>query len=232
MKKTTLIILLSTLLIFSCIFASCRMQGGLFDDPSATSPPTDTTSDELYAAMIRELENRILELQQNQYISDAESQKELQRLQGLLDDLREQATSDTSAPSVSDTEQALPPAADSADFRYTVQEEKVTVTGYKGDDTYVVIPSQIDGKPVVSIADSAFASDSLQVVVIPNGVVSIGWFAFQSCPALRSVTIPSSVESIGYSAFSSLATKLTIYCHSDSFAQKYAQSYGLSYAII
>lgn len=39
------------------------------------------------------------------------------------------------------------------------------------------------------------------VVVIPDSVTSIGWFAFRYCSGLTSVTIPNSVTSIGYSAF-------------------------------
>ncbi len=235
MKKTAFALLFSILLIFSCILASCRTEGGLFDDPNSTPSSTETSSSQLYAAMIRDLENQILELQQSQYISDAEDRKELERLQALLSELKQQSASNTDTPTdtnTSDTTQAIPPATDSASFRYTVQEDTVTITEYTGDDAYLVIPSQIDGKPVTAIADSSFCSDSLKVVVIPNGVTSIGWFAFQSCPALTSITIPSSVASIGYSAFSSLSNKLTIYCHNDSFAQKYAKSYGLSYAII
>ena len=235
MKKTAFAILFSILLIFSCILTACQTEGGLFDDPNNHLFSTETSSSQTYAAMIRELENQILELQQSQYISDTERRKELERLQTLLLELKQQSTSNTDAitdTSTSDTTQANPPTADIRSFRYTVQENTATITKYEGNDTYLVIPSQIDGKSVTAIADSAFSSDSLQTVVIPNGVISIGWFAFQGCPALTSITIPSSVTSIGYSAFSALSNKLTIYCHSDSFAQKYAKSYGLSYAII
>ena len=45
-------------------------------------------------------------------------------------------------------------------------------------------------------------------VVIPNGVVYIGWGAFHNCKNLKSVTIPYSVTSIGNSAFSG-CTNLT-----------------------
>ena len=46
-------------------------------------------------------------------------------------------------------------------------------------------------------------------VVIPDGVTSIGDYAFSRCTSLTSITIPDGVTSIGYSAFSR-CTSLTI----------------------
>ena len=64
--------------------------------------------------------------------------------------------------------------------------------------TDLVIP---DG--VTSIGGYAFYScSSLTSVTIPNSVTTIGTKAFLSCSSLTSVTIPNSVTSIGYSAFS------------------------------
>ena len=63
--------------------------------------------------------------------------------------------------------------------------------------TEVVIP---DG--VTSIGNYAFsACESLTSVTIPDGVTSIGNCAFYECRNLKSVTIPNSVTSIGDEAF-------------------------------
>jgi energy-converting hydrogenase Eha subunit A len=64
----------------------------------------------------------------------------------------------------------------------------------------LVIP-EIWGDPITSIKDSAFSSNGLTSVIIPNGVISIGGRAFNE-NQLTSVTIPNSVTSIGVSAFS------------------------------
>ena len=66
----------------------------------------------------------------------------------------------------------------------------------------ITIPSQIDGKPVTSIGDSAFHDcNSLTSITIPDGVTSIGDWAFCECDSLTSITIPNSVTSIGDDAF-------------------------------
>ena len=58
----------------------------------------------------------------------------------------------------------------------------------------------------------AFCRKNADVIVIPNGVTSIGQSAFKGCSGLTSVTIPNSVTSIGNYAFSGCSglTSLTI----------------------
>ena len=74
--------------------------------------------------------------------------------------------------------------------------------GYQGGN--IVIPSTHNGLPVVEIGWGAFKSDyRLTSVVIPEGVKSIGKFAYYNCTSVASVTLPKSVESIGLYAFSS-----------------------------
>lgn len=73
---------------------------------------------------------------------------------------------------------------------------------YTGTDTDVIIP-----EGVTSIGKYAFSgsfgwgNQNLQSVVIPEGVTSIGNDAFLNCKNLHSVTVPESVTSIGNSAW-------------------------------
>ncbi|MCB9819929.1 leucine-rich repeat protein [Candidatus Nomurabacteria bacterium] len=76
------------------------------------------------------------------------------------------------------------------------------VTGAPACTKDVDIPSSIGGVEVTSIGNSAFESNQLTSVTIPDSVTSIGNGAF-SYNQLTSVTIPDSVTSIGDSAFSS-----------------------------
>ncbi|WDV09279.1 leucine-rich repeat protein [Lysinibacillus irui] len=80
--------------------------------------------------------------------------------------------------------------------------------GYWGTKKDVVIPSTIDGKPVVQIGidttnstKGAFADSNIISVEIPNSVKKIGGYAFHN-NSLTSINIPSSVTHIGNSAFS------------------------------
>ena len=73
----------------------------------------------------------------------------------------------------------------------------VTVIDCRPNVTSVIIP-----EGVTSIGDYAFRDcSSLSSVTIPNSVTSIGDKAFYGCSSLTSITIPEGVTSIGGSAF-------------------------------
>lgn len=66
----------------------------------------------------------------------------------------------------------------------------------------LVIPEQIDGKPVVAIDnDVFFECDGLTSVSIPEGVTKIGGLAFRNCRNLQTVSLPSTLASVGQYAF-------------------------------
>ena len=93
-------------------------------------------------------------------------------------------------------------------FMYEEKESEITITGYVGDKTEVVIPGEINGKKVTTIGDRAFGEcTSLTGVTIPEGVTSIGDDAFELCVNLTSISLPKSLTSIGSWGFS--ATGLT-----------------------
>ena len=84
----------------------------------------------------------------------------------------------------------------------------ITITGYSGDETEVVIPEtvNVDGDeiPVRTIGNSAFIeNDKITCVSIPDTVTAIGNSAFYDCDSLTSISITenSQLVSIGSSAF-------------------------------
>ena len=73
---------------------------------------------------------------------------------------------------------------------------------YKKGITEVTIPSEIEGRKVTSIGESAFAyCKKIQKVEIPDTVTNIGASAFKGCECLTDLVIPNSVTSVGNSAF-------------------------------
>ena len=122
----------------------------------------------------------------------------------------------------------VPGEEESVTFRYKLEGENAVITGYEGNATLLTIPDTLDGHPVTSIAERAFEGASVSAIVIPQGVQSIGWFAFYNCRELVNVTLPPSVSSIGYAVFDGCGA-LTIFGDAESYAERYARSYGLAF---
>ncbi len=93
-------------------------------------------------------------------------------------------------------------------YTVSVAYGEATITAVENPSGALVIPDTLAGYPVLYLKDSLFVGCSgLTSVTIPDGVVSIGKYAFSSCTKLTSVTLPDSIESIGIYAFSG-CTKL------------------------
>ena len=115
-------------------------------------------------------------------------------------------------------------------YTYVVENGQITLTGYLGSEEKVSIPDTIEGKRVTRIGKETFRESSVQEVVLPATVTYIDWFAFYGCFGLRLVTLPASVTKIEYGAFDGCSASLTVRCEKDSYAEKYAKSYGLAVA--
>ena len=89
------------------------------------------------------------------------------------------------------------------DFEYShIEDDFLSITGYKGSETNLEIPSVINGDSVKVIDREAFEGcQSIKTVTIPDSIISIGMYAFCDCTSLTSVTIGNSVRSIADSAF-------------------------------
>ncbi len=79
----------------------------------------------------------------------------------------------------------------SGDYSYEkLNDDKISVFRYLGNDTEVFIPSKIDGKSVVRIGEKAFYDRAITSVHIPDGVIQVGESAFEKCDRLKSVRFP------------------------------------------
>lgn len=75
-----------------------------------------------------------------------------------------------------------------------------TIIGYGGEDKNVVIPEEVNGVKVTTIAANAFASCGLTSIVIPDSVTSIGGAAFYS-NSLTEIKLPKNLKYIGGDSF-------------------------------
>ena len=171
------------------------------------------------------LENRIAALQSSNSALE-EKQKEdrlaMESMQKELDSLIESvAAAPEDAP---ETESSV-----YFGFSYLLEGENAVITAYTGDTEELIIPASILGHPVTAIADEAFKGSAAKSVSIPETVESIGWFAFASCTRLERIVIPKKVSVIGYGAFDG-SPLLKVYAPADSYAAKYAKSYGIPVA--
>ena len=65
-----------------------------------------------------------------------------------------------------------------------------------------MIPSEIEGKPVTEIGESAFqACESLTRVTIPDTVQTLGKYVFWGCTKLQDVTLPKTLSAISDGCF-------------------------------
>lgn len=87
------------------------------------------------------------------------------------------------------------------DFEYEVDDGEIEITGYKGEDSDIIIPDTIDNHFVTKIEDNAFEGYNITSVVIPDTVTKIDNKAFRNCKRLKEVEFGNSLEEIDYKAF-------------------------------
>lgn len=91
-------------------------------------------------------------------------------------------------------------------YSFLEYDNAIKITDYDNTlvDGTLTIPSEINGKKVLSIGDSAFRNYvDAENVVLPSNLATICDSAFYGCSAVYQLTIPNSVKSIGSMAFHS-----------------------------
>lgn len=80
----------------------------------------------------------------------------------------------------------------------------VTITGYHGSSSHIVIPEKIEGYDVTAIGANAFKdNENIESISMPS-VTTIGDYAFARCGRLSTAEIPK-VTSMGQNAFDNCA---------------------------
>ncbi|MBA4687539.1 MAG: Ig-like domain-containing protein [Candidatus Galacturonibacter soehngenii] len=98
---------------------------------------------------------------------------------------------------------------------YVIDEnDEITITGYNGASSHMIIPEYIEGRPVVTIGARAFESNLvIETVELPNTLKLLEKLSFWGCKNLLEIEIPSSVELIRTSSFQACNSlrKIVIY---------------------
>ena len=63
-------------------------------------------------------------------------------------------------------------------FRYTIDDNSITITAYYGNETEVVVPAMIGTYPVNTIKAGVFAGTSVQKIWLPDTIMTIEEGAF------------------------------------------------------
>ena len=103
-----------------------------------------------------------------------------------------------------------------------IETDSITITGYIGSSDLVVIPEEINGKPVRAIGANAFSGCLAQMVVLSNTIQTVEDGAFTDC-ALSALVLFDSIEAISEKSFVNCGNLTTLYINAIE------QPYGYDY---
>lgn len=87
------------------------------------------------------------------------------------------------------------------DFEYEFEDGEAIITGYIGSDLDIVIPYEIEERPVTVIGKEAFKGYDMKSIVVPEGVHTIEYCAFEDCNVLEKISLPDSIREIANSSY-------------------------------
>ena len=165
-------------------------------------------------------------------VQETESETETEKTEKVEETEKSEETEQPEEIETEETEESLNTKSDSdqeyGEFKYTVNGDNVTITGYTGAGGRVVVPQEIDGKTVTAIGDSAFSNCSgLETIKFNSGLQSIGSEAFSGCNNLQNINLPESLTTIGCGVFTSpYITSITIPKNVVSMGEGYRVGYS------
>lgn len=244
--KIAITLIAATMMIAS--LTSCSDTGNTQPIPdSTTSASTEQAlSDpnqiqiEYYSQLISDLEAKLLKEKEENYVVIAEYKQALAELEAKIENLTQKSENSSTPtvtpekdPDLNDHLSLIPPSSagvsgnSQSNNQFKLLHSGNTVTGFEGSAVSIILPTQIDGAVITSIGESAFQNSDIEKVVIADGIEYIDWFAFSGCKRLCEIYIPSSVSSIGYGAFDNCSSFLVIRCEKGSYAEAFAESWGI-----
>jgi len=98
-------------------------------------------------------------------------------------------------------------------FEYEVVEGEVLIENWFSPYSEIIIPNEIDEKPVTGINAWGFAGSKIHSIKIPDSVVDLYGRAFKDCTKLSTIKVSKNLERIGFDCFGNtqLKSKPAIY---------------------
>ncbi len=100
---------------------------------------------------------------------------------------------DTEAPTTVITE-IKEEQAECTDFDYTTYLNSVTIKKYIGNDKNVIVPAEIEGKPVTKFTEYFLKDTDIEEITFSEGITKIP--SIKDCDSLKIINLPSTTESI------------------------------------
>jgi hypothetical protein len=109
-------------------------------------------------------------------------------------------------------------ASPGGDFTYDLNKagDGIVINRYTGKGGVVIVPSAIEGYPVVALYEDEYGSGNVfyktgvTSVILPAGITAIPAWTFNECKSLQTVILPDTVKSIGEWAFSDCTSLHTV----------------------
>lgn len=148
------------------------------------------------------------------YVLDADSESEIERVAGWIAPTgytAEDMFNDYVAMGIVPVPTAtmMPEVLDSSNCTYEEVDGGLKITKYNGTSQNIVIPSEIDGKPVTVIGTNAFLQNNIHAVTTSANLTTIEANAFANAYGVLDVTFSDTVVNIGENAFAKLLFKET-----------------------
>ncbi len=222
--------LLITPILVSLILSSCAADKTEAPTQSPQESNDQTQIVQFYKDSVTKLEGELATLKEETYIMSTTYELKIRELEEYISSLKTEENTPT-PPNDTLPNQNIVLENQQSRFEYSLTDSGAVITKYIGSAETVDVPSSIEGRPVTKILEYAFSETKVKSVVLPEGLCEIDWFAFYKCPFLEKIYVPSTVVSIGYGAFDYCSKSLTFYCNKDSYAEKYAASFGIPYEL-
>jgi hypothetical protein len=123
----------------------------------------------------------------------------------------------------------IDPLTISGDFRLAEEDGKYILVGYTGSEKKITLLSEILGRKITHVGNNIFQYASMEEIIIPEGYISIGDYAFANMAQPLTIYLPDSLTEISDNAFE--GTESIFKAHTGTAAEAYARKYNIKFLV-